>query len=69
MGEYDTQVFVNPQAGEFVEYGVAQRAVLNQEAFAEAKAEISSWPGSEPTPLIALDGLAKASGVEGVWCK
>ena len=31
MGEYDSQVFINPQAGEFVEYGEAQKEVLNQE--------------------------------------
>lgn len=69
MGEYDSQVFINPQAGEFVEYGEAQKEVLNQEAFAEARSEISSWPGYEATPLIALGGLAQASGVERVWCK
>ena len=26
-------------------------------------------PGYQPTPLIALNGLAAASGVAGLWCK
>jgi diaminopropionate ammonia-lyase len=39
-------------------YGPQERAVLNQEAFRRAKAEIASWPGYAPTPLVALPGLA-----------
>ena len=69
MATYDTQLFVNPQAAEYRAYGEAERAVLNQEAFAEAKGEISSWPGYEPTPLIGLEGLAEECGVGGLWCK
>ena len=68
MGKYDIQLFVNPQA-EYREYGDGEREILNQEAFAEAKGEISSWPGYEPTPLIELQGLAEESGFGGMWCK
>jgi len=69
MGTYDTQLFVNPQAAEHRAYGEAERVVLNQVAFAEAKAEITGWPGYEPTPLIELEGLAGECGVRGLWCK
>ncbi len=64
MGKYDIQLFVNPQA-EYREYGDGEREILNQEAFAEAKGEIRSWPGHEPTPLIELQGLAEESRVGG----
>ena len=69
MGQYETQLFLNPRAQEFAEYGSEQREIINQEAFAAAKAEITSWPGYEPTPLIALDGLAAANGIGALWCK
>ena len=69
MEVYDTQLFVNPQAGEFAEYGVAQREIINHEAFAVAKAEITSWPGYERTPLVGLEGLAAAHGIGALWCK
>ena len=69
MEVYDTQLFVNPQAGEFAEYGVAQREIINHEAFAVAKAEITSWPGYERTPLVGLQGLAAAHGIGALWCK
>ena len=69
MASYDTQLYLNPQAQEFKEYGPAQLALLNQEAFARARAEIASWPGYAPTPLMALGGLAAANGVGALWCK
>ncbi|MFO0467230.1 MAG: diaminopropionate ammonia-lyase, partial [bacterium] len=31
--------------------------------YARAKAEITTWPGYAPTPLVALDAIAKATGV------
>jgi diaminopropionate ammonia-lyase len=69
MASHDTQLYINPQARASVEYGQAQREILNQEAFAVAKAEITSWPGYAQTPLIGLDGLAQAKGVGALWCK
>ena len=69
MGQYETQLFLNPRAQEFAEYGSEQREIINQGAFAAAKAEITSWPGYESTPLIALDGLAAANGIGALWCK
>ena len=47
MGQYDTQLFINPRARKFAEYGPEQREIINQEAFAVAKVEITNWPGYE----------------------
>jgi len=44
-------------------YGARQRAVLNREAFAAARAEISRWPGYAPTPLRSLAEVARSTGV------
>lgn len=69
MDPYPTYLFVNPRAHPPPEYGPAQQALLNRQAFADVEAEVTRFPGYRPTPLIALDGLASASGVEGLWCK
>jgi diaminopropionate ammonia-lyase len=54
----------NPAAAPAAElYGAERSAVLNQAGFDAAFAEISSWPGYAPTPLVALPGLARALGV------
>ena len=50
------RVFANPR----YEPGAA-RPVFDVEA---ASAEITTWPGYAPTPLVALPGLAAALGVE-----
>ncbi|MGP1256557.1 MAG: diaminopropionate ammonia-lyase [Kiloniellales bacterium] len=44
-------------------YGDRQTAVLNRTAFEAARAEISSWPGYQPTPLVRLTGLARRLGL------
>ena len=44
-------------------YPVALEAVLPRALCDEAFAEIRSWPGYEPTPLLNLDRLAGALGV------
>lgn len=44
-------------------YGAAQADILAPDAFETALAEISTWPGYEPTPLVSLDGLARELGV------
>jgi len=36
---------------------------LRKDACADARAEISSWPGYRPTPLRTLPGLARAAGI------
>ena len=69
MTPYPTQLLLNPQAQSPKTYGPAQQAQLNQTAFAAAKAEITSWPGYYPTPLLSLNNLAAASSVNALWCK
>ena len=44
-------------------HGVPGIAVLPDSGYARAKAEITTWPGYAPTPLVALDAIAKATGV------
>ncbi len=69
MNAYRTNLFINPQAHPPPDYGPAQKVLLNQEAFADVEAEVTNLPGYQPTPLIALNGLASASGVDALWCK
>jgi diaminopropionate ammonia-lyase len=60
----------NPAAAPAVEpYGAERSAVLSQAGFDAAFAEISSWPGYAPTPLVALPGLARALGVGAIHYK
>lgn len=53
----------NQSASRSRPYGEAERRILSREAFDAARAEIASWPGYAPTPLIVLPGLAKALGI------
>jgi diaminopropionate ammonia-lyase len=62
-------LFLNPRWRLADVYGPAMQAVLNQQAFAAAKAEISSWPGYEPTPLISGPAMARAHSVGSAACK
>ena len=50
-------------------YAETERAVLDLTAAEQAGAEIMSWPGYRPTPLVALPGLAAALGVGSVLYK
>ena len=69
MNTYETNLFINPESHPPPEYGPAQKALLNQAAFGDVEAEVTNLPGYQPTPLIALNGLALASGVDALWCK
>ncbi|MCK6427776.1 MAG: diaminopropionate ammonia-lyase [Burkholderiaceae bacterium] len=54
----------NPAAAAADEsYGAVRSQTLNQAGFDAAYAEISSWPGYAATPLVRLDGLARALGL------
>lgn len=53
----------NPEATTSRAYGDGERRILNQDAFRTARAEITSWPGYAPTPLVSLPGLASALGI------
>lgn len=50
-------------------YGDRERAILNHRRFLSAHAEIASWPGYAPTPLIALSGLAARLGLGPLFYK
>ncbi len=51
----------NPAAAPAQEpYGGRRSTVLSQQGFDAALAEVSSWPGYAATPLVQLNGLAKA---------
>ncbi|WP_375451684.1 diaminopropionate ammonia-lyase [uncultured Devosia sp.] len=53
----------NPRLHRQAPYGARQQAVLNGERFTHARAEITTWPGYAPTPVVSLPGLAAAIGV------
>lgn len=54
----------NPAAAPAAEaYGAVRSQTLNQAGFDAAYAQISSWPGYAATPLVRLDGLARALGL------
>jgi len=50
-------------------YGRQRSQILNQPGFDAALAEISSWPGYAPAPLVRLDGMARALGLNELWYK
>ncbi len=55
---------INTQAAPSTEpYGEHRSSVLSQLSFDAAQCEIASWPGYQPTPLIALDGRAADLGL------
>ena len=62
--------FVNPRlapAEESLQH--AAPGVVDAEGFARAIAEITRWPGYQPTPLVSLPGLAGALGVSKLYYK
>lgn len=69
MNPYQTNLFINTQAHPPPDYGPTQKTLLNQEAFADVEAEVTTLPGYQPTPLISLNGLASASSINALWCK
>jgi diaminopropionate ammonia-lyase len=57
------RVLVNPR------FGGAWIGPLPDDGFRQAKAEITSWPDYQVTPLRTLPGLARAAGVGAIWLK
>lgn len=45
------------------------QSVLETQGCAQAKTEITAWPGYQSTPLLDLRGLASACGVDKLWYK
>ena len=61
---------VNVRAAPAAEgYGTLRSRVLSAAGFAAAAAEIATWPGYAPTPLVPLPALARRLGLCEVWYK
>ena len=68
--KHEARAIRNPAAAPASEhYGAARSAVLSHSGFGAALAEISSWPGYAPTPLVALPVLARSLGVGAIHYK
>jgi diaminopropionate ammonia-lyase len=64
------RVFANPRVARAQAYAREGRdEILSLAAFAEAKREITSWPGYQITPLRALSKLAAAAGIGDILYK
>jgi len=63
------ELFVNTAVDRAHAYGDAQRLILNEADAAAAAAEIRTWPGYAPTPLVSLAGFAAQVGVGQVLYK
>ncbi len=52
-----------------VPYGTLRAQVMSQAGFEAALAEIASWPGYAPAPLLSLDKLARQLGIGKLFYK
>ncbi|MXN64522.1 diaminopropionate ammonia-lyase [Stappia sp. GBMRC 2046] len=60
---------MNAAARKDAPWSERQNEILNDSAFELARETISAWPGYEPTPLVALPGLAAEAGVAAIHYK
>lgn len=60
---------VNPLAREDGPPDAEAAAVLDADRLAAAGAEIRTWPGYAPSPLVPLPGIARAAGIGGLYWK
>ncbi|PLX39512.1 MAG: diaminopropionate ammonia-lyase [Hyphomicrobiales bacterium] len=65
----DYTICLNSHADRAAPYGRVQSDVLNDDAFAVARATISAWPGYATTPLVSLPGIAAAANVAALHYK
>jgi len=66
----EARAISNPAAAPPAEpYGAQRAAVMSQDRFDAALAEISSWPGYAATPLLPLDALAAQLRLTSLWYK
>lgn len=63
------RVLINPAFEVGRPYGPAEQANVSLTAHRFAADEITRWPGYAPTPLISLEGMARAHGVEAIHYK
>ena len=69
LAPHSADLALNPSADKSAEYSAAQSHILNADGLATAKSIIGAWPGYQPTPLIALPGLASAAKVQSLLYK
>lgn len=69
ISKHQFSLIKNPNVAVDAPYGAEQIAVLNAEGLQAARSEISSWPGYQATPLVALPNLAKAVNVGSLYYK
>lgn len=69
LQRYSALAVHNSHADRARPYSDTERQVLSLDGFRRAQAEITSWPGYRPTPLISLAGLAGQLGVGTVLYK
>ena len=63
-------LFVNPRAARAAPYAADGReAILSLAALADAKRDITSWPGYKPTPLRSAPKLAARAGIGAILYK
>lgn len=66
---YAIKRFHNENVAPPSDYATDPGAFMPPESFTRAYAEISSWPGYEPTPLYSLNGMAGALGIGALHLK
>lgn len=69
LSAHEFSIISNPNADAAAPFGPEQLAVLSEEGLQAAYSEISSWPGYEPTPLVALPAAAAKANVASVGYK
>ncbi len=62
-------LFQNPLAARDAPYGRTQETVMDDAGHRAAFDEITRWPGYAPTPLVALEDVAREVGVAAVHYK
>lgn len=67
---FNTRCLINQRLAQAEEsLSAAAPGVVDAAGFARAVAEITTWPGYRPTPLVALPGLARRLRVGGIQYK
>ena len=66
---YPFSLHLNALCDEDAAYGPEQTSVIDADGVRAAMANIGSWPGYAPSPLVRLDGVAAAAGVGAVYYK
>jgi diaminopropionate ammonia-lyase len=63
------KIYVNERVRSDVSPDDPRQVILDEAGALEARSEITSWAGYQPTPLVELSGLAKHWGLGALWYK